>query len=96
MGLISYYRKFIKVYGLIVAPLITLLKNKAFNWSEVVSMSFEELKRAITEPLVFSLPDFNHKFTLECDTSGYDVGAVLMQGGRPVAFMSKALKGRTL
>lgn len=45
---------------------------------------------------MLSLPNFNQKFTLECDASGYGVGAVLMQVGRPIAFMSKALKGRAL
>lgn len=45
---------------------------------------------------MLSLPNFNQLFTLECDASGYGVGSVLMQSGRTIASMSKALKGKTL
>lgn len=96
LDLTGYYQKFIKGYGLIATPLIALLKKNAFNWSEAASKSFDELKRAVTKPLVHSLLDFNQPFTLECDASGYGVGVVLMQKGRPITFMSKALNRRTL
>lgn len=59
LGLTSYYLKFIKGYGLIVAPLTALLKKNAFNWSMKTSKSFEELKKAVTGPLIFNLPDSN-------------------------------------
>ncbi|WVZ83967.1 LOW QUALITY PROTEIN: hypothetical protein U9M48_031053 [Paspalum notatum var. saurae] len=40
LGLINYYRRFVKHYGLIAKPLTQILKLKQFQWSDVAEQSF--------------------------------------------------------
>lgn len=52
---------------------------------------FAGLKRALTTAPVLVLPDPKVPFELITDSCGYGVGAVLMQGGRPVALYSRKM-----
>ena len=50
----------------------------------------------MSEVPTLNLPDFNKPFVLETDANNYGVGAVLAQGGRPIAFISQALAPKHL
>lgn len=76
-----------------------LKKGTIFVWTPVADTAFRELKRALIEAPVLSLPDFSKRFAVETDASATGVGAVLMQDSHPIAYLSKALgpkKHRTL
>lgn len=52
------------------------------------------LKEAMTSSPILALADFTKPFIMLTDASGIAIGAVLMQEGHPIAFLSKVLSTR--
>ncbi|WVZ54035.1 hypothetical protein U9M48_004903 [Paspalum notatum var. saurae] len=67
LGLAGYYRRFIKTFSDIAAPLMALLRKDGFKWGPVAETAFRALQRALTAAPVLQLPDFDCKFIVECD-----------------------------
>ena len=96
LGLTGYYRRFIKHYGLISRPLTQMLKKGVqFQWTPLAQEAFLLLKKALTEAPVLAIPDFNQPFVIETDASELGMGAVLMQNGHPISFLSKPFSSRS-
>jgi hypothetical protein len=96
LGLVGYYRKFVRNFGIICKPLTELLKKHSlFQWTSVHQDAFTALKQTLVHAPVLTLPDFSKQFILETDASDMGVGAVLMQQGHPLAYISKALDPKT-
>ena len=93
LGLAGYYRKFVKDFSHIAAPLTELTKqSQAWKWGPEEVKAFNDLKAAMTSTPVLLIPRMDLPFTVTTDASGYAIGAVLSQdqgnGLQPVAYMS--------
>jgi hypothetical protein len=80
LGLASYYRRFIKGYSNIAAPIYELLKKETkFEWTKERQETFNELKTRLTQAPILRRPDWNLEFILQTDASAIGLGAVLAQ-----------------
>ena len=96
LGLANYYRRFIKDFSKIAAPMTELLKKDIkFEWRKAQEEAFETLKaRLSSAPLIIGA-DVKLPFVVTADASDVALGAVLTQdrgqGPQPVAFESRKL-----
>lgn len=88
LGVTGFVCKFIKGYAHIATPLTDLTKKDAFKWAQMVESAFQQLKVAMTSTSVLTMLDFSKPFTIECDASGFGIGAVFLQEERPIAYKS--------
>ena len=99
VGFAAYYRRFVKSFSLICAPLYDLTKKNApFIWTEQCESAFVELKKRLTESPVLAYPstDKDRVFIVDTDASLYGVGGCLSQIGEDgeehvIAYASKSL-----
>lgn len=97
IGMTGWYRKFIKNFSSLTAPITDCIKDKKkkFEWTQAADKAFGELKLALISAPVLRNPDFGLPWTLQCDASDIGVGAVLSQndadGEHAVAYFSMKL-----
>ena len=64
-------------------------KGHKFILTEACEKSFQELKKRLTTAPVLTIPHGNNRFAIYCDALKHGFGAVLMQNGMVVAYVSR-------
>ena len=95
LGLACYYRRYVRKFADIAAPLHALTqKGVPFNWTTAHDEAFSRLKSVLTQAPILTYPDFSTTaptFVLQTDASAVGLGAELEQGGRVIAYASRTL-----
>jgi len=73
----------------------TTNKNKTNNlpwrWDPIPQQAFDDVKATIAKDVVLAYPDFTKPFEIYTDASTMQLGAVITQDNRPIAFFSRKL-----
>jgi hypothetical protein len=72
-------------------PLTTLTGKahvKSFDWSKTIA-AFDALKSGVAQAVLLAHPDLNGEYEVRADASIDGMGAMLLQNGRPIAFISR-------
>jgi hypothetical protein len=90
LGLAGFYRRFVRDFSIIAAPLNDLMKKGvSFCWGAAQDQAFHTLIDKLTQAPHLQLPAFGKTFELECDATGIGIGGVLFQEGKPLAYFSE-------
>ena len=79
LDLVNYYRRFIKGFARLAAPLHVLVrKEQKWKWKREQEEVFERLKIVFTTEPVLAIPDIDREIRVEADASDYTTGGVLL------------------
>jgi hypothetical protein len=66
-------------------------KKVPWHWDEVHQRAFNHVKASIARDVVLAYPDYTEVFEIYIDASSEQLGAVITQKNRPIAFFSRKL-----
>ena len=67
------------------------VKKKPWKWTEEHQKAFDDVKATITKDVSLAYPDYTQGFEIYTDGSKRQLGAVITQNNRPIAFFSRKL-----
>ena len=92
IGIVNYYRDMWIRRSHVLAPLAKLTSKTAkWEWGPVERKAFNDMKKIICREVMLAFPDFSKPFVIHTDASHTQLGAVISQDEKPIAFYSRKL-----
>jgi hypothetical protein len=92
IGIVNYYRDMWVRRSHVLAPLASLTSKKTkWVWGPQQEVAFQTAKKIIAREVMLAYPDFSKPFEIHTDASHYQLGSVISQDGKPIAFYSRKL-----
>lgn len=92
LGMVQSLNKFLPRLSDITKPLRDLTRQHVeWHWDEPQERAFEQLKDAVSVSSILRYCNLREKVTIQYDASQHGLGAVLLQGGQPVAYASRSV-----
>ena len=94
LGLLKLYRDMWAKRSHLLQPLTALMSTKVtFKWTDVEQNAFDKIKGIVAGDTLLLYSCFNKRFYIRRDTSDFQLGAVISQYGKPIAFYIRKLTG---
>jgi hypothetical protein len=107
LGMVQYYRDMWAKRSEMLVPLSDLVgecgetktarknkvKEKLWHWDSIHQEAFDNVKKTFAKEVVLAYPDFTKPFDIYTDASTKQLGEVITQDNRPIAFFSRKLSG---
>ena len=92
IGMVNYYRDMWMRRSDLLAPLTKLTsKTVPWQWTEEQQTAFDNIKKVLSKETLLAYPDFNKPFIIHTDASKTQLGAVISQNNKPIAYYSRKL-----
>ena len=93
LGMVQFYRDMWKRRSHILAPLTDLVGKgkKKIEWNAIHQQAFEDIKKVMAKETILNYPKFGQPFEIHTDASDRQLGSVIAQDGKPLAFYSRKL-----
>ena len=105
LGMVQYYRDMWIRRSEMLAPLTDLVgecgqtkvtkakgtKKASWHWDEIHQQAFDLVKTTLARDVMLAYPDYSEVFEIYADASKSQIGSVITQKNRPLAFFSRKL-----
>ena len=105
LGMVQHYRDLWAKRSKMLSPLTDLVgecghtnatratktKHTPWHWDDMHQTAFNDIKTANAKDVVLAYPDYSQGFEIYTDSSKFQLGAIITQNNRPLAFFSHKL-----